>query len=490
MAASLSSIHREEEFRDEFLTCSICTESYDNANHKAKCLPCLHTFCNSCLGKYVGKKSRFNCPQCRRSVVLAQKGCIEELPSNFMVENLKGYQDIFRSEVACGNCDSSTSAVCFCFDCTLFLCQSCLDGHRKMRSLNQHAVSSMKELQENKCNPILQREERCKKHPKHSLTVYCMEEGCTIPVCPTCALTAHRSHELIEITAAVEKVVQNLHDLSTNVGKRNQFLTDNNESIKTAQKQMTSCFVHKQKEIDEIETTLCQLVKTRCSRAQTHLNELYTAENSLLNDRSKQIESLSAQMTSACKFADGACEMTNPIQLLSSQKQIIQRLTELKTVALPQRQSHGIDFAFSDQHHTAITRYELLLECLCEVNKAFDTQMSQINASKSVAINPDKCTVTLDSNHAAFTECTAVVHTVDADGQAVTIGGARLEARLKVDLLPGKERRSRCRVADNDDGTYAITYVPYWETNHLTVCVNGTAVPGSPFKIWIDGGIE
>ena len=68
MAARLS--RRKEEFKEEFLTCSICTESYDRYEHQAKFLPCLHTYCKSCLESLAqaGQRPKFNCPQCRKLV--------------------------------------------------------------------------------------------------------------------------------------------------------------------------------------------------------------------------------------------------------------------------------------------------------------------------------------------------------------------------------------------------------------------------------------
>ena len=40
-------------------------------------------------------------------------------------------------------------------------------------------------------------------------------------------------------------------------------------------------------------------------------------------------------MTSACEFANKVCEINNPVQLLTSHNQVLDRLLELKRVALP-----------------------------------------------------------------------------------------------------------------------------------------------------------
>ena len=488
MAALFSSVQRKEDFKEEFLTCPICVEPYDHEDHTAKCLPCLHTFCKSCLSRHVGKGSKFKCPNCRRSITLPKARQIESLPSNFIVENLKGYQDIFNLDVVCANCDDAANAVSFCHDCGLFLCQNCLESHQKMRNLRHHPVSSLKELQEKQYNPIVQRQERCEKHPKQELTLYCNEKGCEMAVCPTCALAHHRSHQLDDVTVAMETVVNNLKELSQSVSEQNKILTGTSESIRKVQEDIKMQFTKRKNEIDKIKSNLCDMIKSRCNKANSCLTNLYQSEMAHLSERAKHVESLSTQMASACDFADRACDTSHPIQLLSSQKQISHRLEELLNVELPQEQNNYTDFVFTDDHHNAMTRFELQLECMCEVDKLvarrkITQDQSHIDANL-VQIEPGLCTVTVTGNQKAYKECKAILHTVDANGQSITTGGALVDAKLHVQLMPGKARR--CLVQDNDDGTYTITYTPFLDANDLIITINGVAIRKSPLRIWIN----
>ncbi len=74
----------------EMLTCAICMEEF----RSPRSLPCLHTFCQSCLGDYLVRKhvrpgSTFPCPTCRESVVLPKQG-VAGLRSNFLIKNMLG----------------------------------------------------------------------------------------------------------------------------------------------------------------------------------------------------------------------------------------------------------------------------------------------------------------------------------------------------------------------------------------------------------------
>ncbi|KAG5848442.1 hypothetical protein ANANG_G00098500 [Anguilla anguilla] len=68
----------------QFLICSICLDRYDNP----KVLPCLHTFCESCLQNYIPAHSlTLSCPVCRQTSILPEKG-VSALQNNFFITNL------------------------------------------------------------------------------------------------------------------------------------------------------------------------------------------------------------------------------------------------------------------------------------------------------------------------------------------------------------------------------------------------------------------
>ena len=242
MAASLSPAQQQEDFKEEFLTCSICTEPYDKDQHQAKCLSCLHTYCKSCLQKLAGKRSKINCPKCR-SLVTLPGGTVDSLPNNFLVENLKVYRDIFSFAVLCGSCENEgNQAVSFCHDCGCFLCQGCVDAHKRLGPLRMHKLSTMAELQEKKCNPMAQRHQQCKKHPKQDLTLFCREPNCKMPVCASCGHVDHRGHDLIDLLVTFDEIVAKMQRSIKSVGLKNQEAAKYRTTTEALQKKITDSF--------------------------------------------------------------------------------------------------------------------------------------------------------------------------------------------------------------------------------------------------------
>ena len=364
MAASLLPSQKGEEFKEQFLTCPICYESYDIGEHQAKCLPCLHTFCLSCLESHAGKRPKFNCPQCRKEIIPPDQN-VDSLPNNFLVENLKDYEDLINRTVVCGDCDDGNQAVSFCHDCGLFLCEGCVDDHRRKRSQRHHKLSTMEDLQQQNYRP--RKEQVCQNHPTQTLTLYCKHAACKVPVCASCGLVDHRSHKLVDLSKAIDEILIEIKQSSAKVNGRNQQLVRRSATVKTQQKMLNQNSEQTLKDIGELEKKLINLIRLRCSKATAHVKKLCETQNKRLTAELESIDNLKDQMTNACEFANKACEMNHPTQLLTSKHQITDRLQELEHADLPQTTSDKTEFTFTDNHELALAQIQESAQHLCDV---------------------------------------------------------------------------------------------------------------------------
>ena len=527
MASIPSFSQKHEEFKEEFLTCPICTETYDGNKHLAKCLPCLHSFCQSCLQQYVKERRTFDCPKCRKTVQLEAEGDLTSLPNNFIVENLKEYHKIFNIAVPCGNCDEGEDAVFFCHDCACFICQTCMDMHKRMRTLRTHNLSTMAELREKKCNPMSQCQQRCEKHPKQEMTLYCQEQECRIPVCPTCVHVEHRGHDMVYVEAAVEKTTVELEEASAAIRVQLKDLAQVKDTVKLARKYLTMSYRQKKTEMNGTLNELHQMIDQRFDDACVNVDDLFQKEMSQLDEQEKSVDLLSSQMSSACEYAERSCSINHHVQLLDSSKNIKERLQELQDLQLPKEVTDIKEFCVSEEHVAAMDQLTSALKNICDVkliastippkpipsgpipagfpgfpspdefpqpppppppppNTNFEFTASdekpKSEHSPPKPVDPAMCTITLDPNPWRGKACTAKITTKSTDDQPIHIGGAKIQASLKwvqsaVGGLPGPG-------IDHDDGTYTITYTPLmYGASQLSVSINGDSMEGSPFIV-------
>ena len=484
-AATPSSAQRQEDFKEQFLTCPICCEEYDKDDHQAKFLPCLHSYCKSCLRQHACRRPKINCPNCRKEVALPD-GTVDSLPNDFIVENLTDYQDIFNMAVKCGSCADENTAISFCHDCGCFLCEVCVDYHNKMHPLRNHKLSTMTELQQKKCNPTNQH--KCKNHPTKPLDLFCKEANCRIPACASCALTDHQGHKIVDLAAAIEEIVAILRLTSTEVAFRNQELVKKRAAVDNLQKTLTDNFKKTGRAMKESVQKLHNQLDSRYNKAHSYLKNLYQTEMTRLTENNESIDLLAAQMTSACEFANKACQVTQSSQILTSQTQIIKRLHELENTDLPTIESDMNDFAFTAKHDTTIQQIEDSLQQLCDVDwlvqshaatgladvKKKDGSALSAGGRGDTQVDPSQCTIEFvnrGKNRLGHNIFSATVQTVDFNGERITTGGAKLEATQD-------EGGSR-PVHDNKDGTYTITGLLRVYSDKLHVKIkNGTPMRG------------
>ncbi|CAD5124651.1 unnamed protein product [Dimorphilus gyrociliatus] len=152
------------------LKCPICLDSFD----KPLTLPCLHSFCENCLGNVVTHKSVFNCPSCREPIQTPKNG-------------LNGFKKDFRLQFLldfgsfCANCSSKPTLVCQ--DCTVELCSNCSTQHSKIPAFSNHVVYKRVE---------------CLKH-KLDKKFYCSD--CSSLLCTCCVFNQHSEHKISPISS-------------------------------------------------------------------------------------------------------------------------------------------------------------------------------------------------------------------------------------------------------------------------------------------------
>ena len=120
---------------EEQLTCAVCLDLYTNP----KTLPCLHSFCQQCLEGLPldpqGGTYFIACPTCRHHTELPEPAGPAGFPVAFHLNNLKEIYSLMKKasnpqQVTCDNC-TAVNAIGYCKECNQFLCQECIDMHKK-----------------------------------------------------------------------------------------------------------------------------------------------------------------------------------------------------------------------------------------------------------------------------------------------------------------------------------------------------------------------
>ena len=168
------------ELLEKQVQCAICLESYRDP----KALACLHAYCRECIQQLLLQQQRdqkVECPQCRSVVAIAGNDP-SSLPSVFFINGLIEVCEILKkaksNDITCQNC-SEAKSISFCHTCSMFICVSCTNAHKKMKVFEGHKAVSISEMKEESLIQLPTKKHptsTCKKH-EGEMKLYCFKSS-------------------------------------------------------------------------------------------------------------------------------------------------------------------------------------------------------------------------------------------------------------------------------------------------------------------------
>ncbi|XP_072013468.1 uncharacterized protein [Amphiura filiformis] len=205
-------------------------------------LPCLHSYCTTCLEKHAkdsSPNSKVKCVECGEEFDIPPGGLKEWQPLAIVhrLTEQKAMQMQLMSEetIQCTACvwfgkeeeqdrkPVSPTAMARCTDCDDYLCKRCFAIHKSQRSMKDHLVFTLNELREGKVPDASAIEQKmCVKHKGEALLFYC--ETCDVPICRQCVVITHRhpEHKQAELEQVATEKNEQLQQMQERCGKNEE----------------------------------------------------------------------------------------------------------------------------------------------------------------------------------------------------------------------------------------------------------------------------
>ncbi|XP_046555430.1 tripartite motif-containing protein 3-like [Haliotis rubra] len=191
-----------QKLQEHFLTCTICTEVFDNPCT----LVCYHTFCRKCVVNYTKTKPEainaksLLCPFCSKMTkVTSPERSIDEwaddVKPSFVIRGLldsfgPGCKDT-KNCTCCHREGETTPATVWCSVCDDALCDVCARVHSRISSTRHHDTTALTS------EAIIPRKRniKCKEHKDENIKFLCKD--CKKVTCHTCCVIYHRKCESV-----------------------------------------------------------------------------------------------------------------------------------------------------------------------------------------------------------------------------------------------------------------------------------------------------
>ena len=310
----------------EEIKCAICHDVYKDPH----LLPCLHSFCKTCLVNLSAFYSchKIKCPTCRKEHSLSHSGVDGLLPNTYLASKV---EEANRSDIgsyrSCGQCNS-LNVVIFCSQCNDFLCCQCQEAHKRMAVFSEHRNSLLPLSQAKKKQNM--KEYKCSEHPKELLQVYCL--NCEVVVCRDCALYSHQNHRFKPAEKAAAEIKEKLSSSHASLKEKSKIFQSHTETIAKVEQHITT---YPDQLKASITSTFDELIKALHQRKQTLLNEVdakYNSFSKVLWAEKNTVEMTVCSLQAGIKFADQLKEDSNNLEVAVLGTQAIKSMKKLHSV--------------------------------------------------------------------------------------------------------------------------------------------------------------
>ncbi|XP_070560154.1 tripartite motif-containing protein 2-like [Ptychodera flava] len=270
------------EIDENFLLCGICSERYENA----KILPCLHSFCEPCLGKLAlaEKSTTLTCPVCRR---------VHELADN---------------------------------------------AHAKIRLTKSHRLVSVEEYGVVKSvNPASVRPPvYSSTHPEYQIEFYC--DTCDKVICLKCIALDHTKPDHLYrcVKDAAKEFTKTLHVVIDKVKKKETEVNNSKVLVQQIIESLDKCYqrveVNIKKHICQTTEEITRLIQENGDKLLTELKGEYEKRKVILTAQLKEVDIAENDLTSTREYVEKLMHYGNASQLMSAKKGVDHQTEELLKV--------------------------------------------------------------------------------------------------------------------------------------------------------------
>ncbi len=319
-----------ESIRDDFLTCRICFEIFT----EPRILPCLHTYCFSCIGSHVSSAQADGrtvvCPECREPIAED----LSSLKTNFFINGLTEVTKVKSDRtLSCTACDlrgKSSPAKVKCLDCGDFLCCSCSDGHNASSLTWKHRKIPLEDIKQGTYDDALRQMQKikCPKHEDKDVEYFC--ESCSQLVCLTCVLITHRDHRCQTVADAITLRKAGIVSMTETIRENVSTLAEAEENILST---LEATRRNRDEQILDIEELAKKEIAQITAEKATAIKSLKLKTRKKEKKQEKKLEEVQLQkgvLNSSLNFCDNILKKGRNEEILMLEKLIMERLGQLR----------------------------------------------------------------------------------------------------------------------------------------------------------------
>ncbi|VDI33771.1 Hypothetical predicted protein [Mytilus galloprovincialis] len=344
---------------DDIITCTICLEQFNNPKY----LPCLHTFCESCIATYITSvfkkdNTSIGCPVCRAKVSvpvgLTPEEWAKQLPLNFLLVGLIEKHKVERTEKICMSCErfdinTKSEASSVCIDCSDALCATCTRCHKSSKLSSNHEIVPISDISKDGY-ALKSFKNMCSEHKTKELELFCVDHDC--PCCSICVSVKHRKCKNVLTIEEAAKKFRESNTVSKTTNEVSALLADLDtvlESERSSLVDIGATYNTEMQKCDQFWKTLLQKIEELKSKWTKAYQKTYHSEQAKLELSIRDAENRRKAVTNTKQILEATLKEASDVQLMIEIKKLkIYIEKQFRSFESTQNTYSKIEFQFID----------------------------------------------------------------------------------------------------------------------------------------------
>ncbi|RXG61052.1 E3 ubiquitin-protein ligase TRIM33, partial [Armadillidium vulgare] len=268
-----------------------------------------------------------HCPQCKKG--FPQTSLIDNM---FIVEAAgnnekeKGDTEVMFT---CTSCTDEATASSLCTDCSEWLCDACVQAHKRVKVTKDHTIKSKSEIGSDSGAPKSHSSRFffCTVHSKERLNLYCVT--CDQLTCRDCQLIEHREHKYKFAEEMATMTKEKLHHYMLDIRKKRSYIENAKQLVSERRSQIIKKQESVQIDINRLVETFTDIIRQRGATLMDYLKEVCSTKQEQLDKKNEVLMHLGSQADHCITIIDAVLSSSSDMALLYTKKLLMDQVLKV-----------------------------------------------------------------------------------------------------------------------------------------------------------------
>ncbi|KAK8746824.1 hypothetical protein OTU49_016838 [Cherax quadricarinatus] len=329
----------EDQFSWDNVHCVFCDSSA--MDQEPKLLPCLHSACSKCLTHeaaepemnkdedIVAMDPLIHCPMCKKG--FPQESILDNM---FVCEaqscGERGTSSATEESFTCTSCTDEAVATGLCTDCSEWLCDQCIQAHKRVKVTKDHIIKAKGEVDSDSSSTTKTQVKKslfCNVHTKEKLNLYC--QTCDQLTCRDCQLIEHREHKYKFSEEMASLTRDRLRQFLMDIRKKRGYIENAKELVAERRQQILNKQDSVQADINRLVETFIEIIRQRGNTLFELLREVCNSKQEQLDKKNEVLLHLGSQADHCITIVEAVLSTSSDMALLYSKKLLMEQVLKV-----------------------------------------------------------------------------------------------------------------------------------------------------------------